>query len=40
MVRVLASHQCGPGATPGITDAIMWLEFVVAHYTCGNADLN
>ena len=34
MVRVLASHQCGPGATPGITDAIMWLEFVVGSLPC------
>ena len=33
-MRVLASHQCGPGATPGTTDAIMWLEFVVGSLPC------
>ena len=34
MVRVLASQQCGPGATPGTTDAIMWIEFVVGSLPC------
>ena len=31
MVRVLASHQCGPGSNPGID---MWVEFVVGSLPC------
>ena len=27
VVRVLASHQCGPGSIPG--HSVMWVEFVV-----------
>ena len=29
MVRVLTSHQCGPGSNPGVERHIMWVEFVV-----------
>ena len=28
MVRALASHQCGPGSTPGV-DAIWWLSLLL-----------
>ena len=28
MVRVLASHQCGPGSNPGV-DAICGLSFLL-----------
>ena len=33
VVRVLTSHQCGPGSNPNV-DAIMWVEFVVGSPLC------
>ena len=32
MVRVLASHQCGPGSIPARYH--MWVEFVVGSRPC------
>ena len=32
VVRVLASHQCGPGSIPARYD--MWVEFVVGSCPC------
>ena len=32
MVKVLASHQCGPGSIPGLD--VMWVEFVVGSLPC------
>ena len=34
VVRALASHQCGPGSTPGVDAIIMWVEFVVGSLLC------
>ena len=31
MVRVLVSHQCGPGSNCGVN---MWVEFVVGSLPC------
>ena len=32
VVRVLASHQCGPGSIP--ETGVMWVEFVVGSRPC------
>ena len=29
VLRVPASHQCGPGSNPGVDARHMWVEFVV-----------
>ena len=33
-MRVLASHQCGPGLIPGPGVTYMWVEFVVGSRPC------
>ena len=34
VVRVLASHQCGPGSNPGVGAILVWVEFVVGSLLC------
>ena len=34
VVRVLASHQCGPGSNPGVGAILVWVAFVVGSLLC------
>ena len=34
LVRIIPSHQCGPGSNPGVDAIIMWVEYVASSLPC------